>query len=228
MTEASSLSGAAKKLNRLRKPGKRTAREVGVGGGEDEWSRTGNKWDVVGDRDAGGMDADRHSNSNGRRAGGENCPSQRRRKTLPEASHFAPGRGTPGLEFTGFHPQCRRIAGYAPRVLRRASSLRQLRHFLLPGEAVKVECPYTEEEVTVLSVHNLDTRLWVFYSPEGLKLHIARSCIWKCNDLLGDFVDRELYKKTTSGEYLEWLYEQSLEANPHLRELVEGWLLVLT
>ena len=93
---------------------------------------------------------------------------------------------------------------------------------------MKVVCPYTEQEVTVLTVYEPDTRLWVFYSPEGLKLHIARICIWKCDDLLGNFVDRELYKKATSGKYLEWLYEKSLEANPHLRELVEGWLLILT
>jgi len=93
---------------------------------------------------------------------------------------------------------------------------------------MKVKCPYTEEEITILSVYNLDTRLWVFYSPEGLKLHIVRSCVWKCNDLLRDFVDQKLYKKVTHGEYLEWLYEKSLEANPHLRELVEGWLTILT
>jgi hypothetical protein len=89
---------------------------------------------------------------------------------------------------------------------------------------MKIKCEFTGCEMTIVHLHNLDDRMWRFLDAKGLKLHIARSCIVNCDQLLLEFSDGMFYRMVDPEDYLNWLYGQAMENNPQLQEKVEGWL----
>ena len=88
---------------------------------------------------------------------------------------------------------------------------------------MKTTCDFTGKEFTIVTLYNMDTRLWPFLGQDGVELAVVTACVVERNELFYTFDEMMIYAKVHPQDYVRWLYKKALEVNPHIQETVRQW-----
>ena len=88
---------------------------------------------------------------------------------------------------------------------------------------MKITCPWSGQEITILRVYNMDTRLWPYMGSDAVEFHVATGCLGEYRNLFYKFDEQKCHEQISPREYVHWLFLEVLKVNPNLDELVVTW-----
>jgi len=88
---------------------------------------------------------------------------------------------------------------------------------------MKIKCPYTGEEITIVAVRDLSLPDCEFVSPEFVKeyaeLQLVQACIPEWRKVFATFNEKiRPIQPITGRTYVRWLYGEVVKANSYLED----------